>query len=403
MKLCDQHLVHAADGLEAVQVVLARLQLDVPRLAGEPRAQRMDALAAGVEQPCHRVLRQPVDLQIGVQLAQLARDGDVAPAVPQADRRGEVERLLCLARGRRPLLAGRRNAEPAIEEIVDQIVALGRKASERIVPAARNGEQLRSRQLGHHLGARMGLDLVVVAVDQQQWAADLAIHALAHVEVRRDRPCLDGLDQHGTLRFARPLDAVLDLPGGVRLGADVADEMLGEVGVLGEPVGAIVFVPAFEPIALGNEMLWRHVGIAGADGGHGADQDRGLHALGVVGGEHGGVQAAERQADQYGLAGIRRVHDGECVGHEVVERIGGRIHRLVGLAVAAWIEGDAAEALAEVGQLRLVDARVHDAPRRQEHHRLGPVAIDLVVDLDAVALGKAVLARQFCAHHITSP
>ena len=38
----DQHLVHAADRLKAVQVVLAAFELDVPRLAGEPRAQRMD-------------------------------------------------------------------------------------------------------------------------------------------------------------------------------------------------------------------------------------------------------------------------------------------------------------------------------------------------------------------------
>ena len=50
----DQHLVHAADGLEGVEIVLARLQLDVPRLAGQPRAERMDALAAGFEQARHR-------------------------------------------------------------------------------------------------------------------------------------------------------------------------------------------------------------------------------------------------------------------------------------------------------------------------------------------------------------
>ena len=37
--------------------------------------------------------------QTGMQLAQFARDGDVAPAVPEADRRGEIERLLLPARG----------------------------------------------------------------------------------------------------------------------------------------------------------------------------------------------------------------------------------------------------------------------------------------------------------------
>ena len=59
----DQHLVHASDRLEAVQIVLTRLQLDVPRLACKPRTQRVDALAAGLKQTRHGVLRQPIDLQ----------------------------------------------------------------------------------------------------------------------------------------------------------------------------------------------------------------------------------------------------------------------------------------------------------------------------------------------------
>ena len=49
---------------KAMEIVLAGFQLDVPRLAGQPRAERMDALAAGFEQARHRVLRQPVDLQV---------------------------------------------------------------------------------------------------------------------------------------------------------------------------------------------------------------------------------------------------------------------------------------------------------------------------------------------------
>ena len=112
----DQHLVHAAHRLEAVQVVLAQFELDVPRLAGQPRAQRMDALAAGRQQARHRVLRQPVDLEVGMELAQLARDGDVAPPVPEADRRGEIECPLGFGRAAcRPFRAGvrRRDAELA--------------------------------------------------------------------------------------------------------------------------------------------------------------------------------------------------------------------------------------------------------------------------------------------------
>ena len=90
----DQQLVHAPDRLEGMEVVLAGLLLDVPRLAGEAGAERMDALASRFEQPRHRVLRQPVDLQAGMELAQLAGDGDVAPAMAEADRRREIEHLL---------------------------------------------------------------------------------------------------------------------------------------------------------------------------------------------------------------------------------------------------------------------------------------------------------------------
>ena len=53
---------------------------------------RMDALAGVGQHPGHRVLGQPVDLEVGVQLAQLLGDGDVAPGVAEADRRRDEER-----------------------------------------------------------------------------------------------------------------------------------------------------------------------------------------------------------------------------------------------------------------------------------------------------------------------
>jgi hypothetical protein len=80
--------------------------------------------------------------------------------------------------------------------------------------------------------------------------------------------------------------------------------------------------------------------------------------------------------------------------------VGRHIGWPVGLAIAAGIKSDAAEALfAEIGQLRLVDARVDDRPGRQGHHRFRAVAVDLVVDLHAIALDKTALAGQFCASH----
>src|SRR5216683_6870987 len=116
--------------------MLARLSLDMVRLACEPRAQRMDAFAIGFEQRRHRVLCQPIDLQVGAQRAKLPRNRDIASPVTQADGRGEIEysvRRSC-ARRRLPacrrqscrLLSWGRDAEPAIEEIEHQRVALCR-------------------------------------------------------------------------------------------------------------------------------------------------------------------------------------------------------------------------------------------------------------------------------------
>ena len=134
--------------------MLAGLLLDVPRFAGEARAERVDALAVGLEQARHGILRQPVDLQVGMQLAQLAGDGDVAPAMAEADRRGEIERAFFAAAARLVRAAGRGDAKPPVEEVVDQRVALGGIAAERIVAAARDGDELAAGQLGHQLAAR---------------------------------------------------------------------------------------------------------------------------------------------------------------------------------------------------------------------------------------------------------
>ena len=44
----EENLVHASQGLEALQVVLGRLALDVMQLVGKLRARRMDALPPGL-------------------------------------------------------------------------------------------------------------------------------------------------------------------------------------------------------------------------------------------------------------------------------------------------------------------------------------------------------------------
>ena len=54
----------------------------------------MDPLTSRLEHLGHRVLGKPVDLEVGMQLAQLVSDRDVTLGMPEPDRRGDVERAL---------------------------------------------------------------------------------------------------------------------------------------------------------------------------------------------------------------------------------------------------------------------------------------------------------------------
>src|SRR5437016_5200719 len=102
----------------------------------------MDAFAMDAEQRRHRVLREPVDLKAGMQRAEFPRNRDVAPAMAQADGRGEIKDPLRLARARPcchlwacrlSFWAG--DAQAAIEKIEDQRVAFCRAAAQRIMAA----------------------------------------------------------------------------------------------------------------------------------------------------------------------------------------------------------------------------------------------------------------------------
>ena len=157
-----------------------------------------------------------------MQLAQLSRDGDVAAPMPEANGGREIEGPLSFARLSSPPFR-RRNAELAIKKIDDQSIALCRNAAQGIVPAVRNGHEFGAGDFGNELCTRIGLDLVVVAMDHQHGAVDLAVHRLADIERRRDRARLHRFRLHRSRRLVRPVDAVLDLLGRVRLGKDVAD------------------------------------------------------------------------------------------------------------------------------------------------------------------------------------
>ena len=82
----QQDLIHPPDGLEAVQVVFGRLGLDVPGLTGQVCAGRVNALTMRLQHPGDRMLGEPVDLQAGMQLAQLGGDRHIPLGVTEADR-----------------------------------------------------------------------------------------------------------------------------------------------------------------------------------------------------------------------------------------------------------------------------------------------------------------------------
>jgi hypothetical protein len=162
-------------------------------------------------------------LSPGRSAPQFAGDGDVAPAVAEPDRRGEIEcALLAGGTPRRGLGHGprRSEAEPALEEVVDQGVALGGIAAERIVADTFHSDELAAGQLGDQLAAAVGLDLVVVAVHDQHRATDAPVHRLADIERGRNGSRLDRLHQHRpvvSLAHSRPSSICLVECGSLKM------------------------------------------------------------------------------------------------------------------------------------------------------------------------------------------
>ncbi len=234
----EQDLVHPPDGLEGVQVVPGRLGLDVPGLAGQLGARRVNALTARRQDFADRVLGEPVDFEAGMELAQLIGDRHIPLRVAQADWRADVERAPRPAPAARPAGHRRRRAG----EVAEQQVERDRVARMRRVPGTVERDQRPVRQLGERGAGGMGPDRVVAAVHDQHRAADPG-RELAHrglVEPWRG----DGRDQSLRRCLQAPADAVLDLLGRVRFGERLGEEELQEVPVAGQPVVPVELLPA---------------------------------------------------------------------------------------------------------------------------------------------------------------
>ena len=220
-------LVHRAQREEGLQVVLTRQAFEMPALVGQLFRYGMQPFAFALEIGRRRMDGEPVDLEIAVQGAHLARNGQVPLHVAQADGAGDEERTPLARHAAHP---GRtRRAGP--DEIAHRAGKGHGVARAHQVPAAAHGEQPCA---GHETRDLLALVVrhahVLVAMDYQRRATDGA-RLLAHIGADpAGHTHRDGIAVTGT---AVANHAVLVLLGRVRLVEDDAEEFV-EVGL---PVG----------------------------------------------------------------------------------------------------------------------------------------------------------------------
>ena len=316
----EQDLVHPPDRLEAVQVVLGRLALDVARLVGEEGAGRMDPLAARLEHRRHRVLGEPVDLEVGVELAQLVGDRGVALRVAEPDRRGDVERALPARLAARPARAAARAG--ATKSRSSRFTLTGSRACgkwpdpSRIESSPLASSASRAPDAQGRTASSRPVDHEHRAMDAREQLA----HALLVLEPRRQL----GRDQRLGVRLEPPADRVLALLRRVRLGEALREEELEEVLVVLEPVVAVPLPPADvrRRAARSNSCIAFSRGVAGGSGRAGAMNTILSTRSGWLGGEVQRPLRAPRERHQHRALRAGRVHHGERVGGELLLAVG---------------------------------------------------------------------------------
>ncbi len=326
---------------------------------------RVDPLAAVGQHGGHRILGQPVHLQVRLQGAELGGDGQVPPGVPQPDRRAEVQHPWTAARGPHPRRPGRGRGHQTVDDLADQLVHAHRVAGGQAVPGAVQQHQGTAGQLGKPLPARRRDHLVRGAVqhgdgaahppaDRFQRGADRAVQA------QRAR---NGVGQGRGCDLQTPPDAVLDLLGGVRLAEHRAEEELQELGVATLAPAVLVELP---PAGVLRQPLVVGVPVPAGPGkgepaGRG-DGDQPEHPLRVVRGQVHRPAGPPGQGDQHRLPGVGGVQHRQGVGGELLVGVGRRPDRPVGIPAAPPVEGDHPVVPGQIAQLRLPEPRGHDRP-----------------------------------------
>ncbi len=176
-EVVDQDLVHPANRLERMKIVLGRLRFDVRRLVREIRRRGMDELATAFEQFGERRLREPFDLDVRALAAQFVGDRHVAPGMAEPDGRGQVEDAPAPVDRPRPAAtwAGRCELH---DKVTDRLIDDDWLTRLRQMSRAGKGKVLAAGDLSEALTALVRLAAVAVAVDCQYRATHATEHGL---------------------------------------------------------------------------------------------------------------------------------------------------------------------------------------------------------------------------------
>ena len=261
---------------------------------------------ARLEHRGHRVLGEPVDLEVGMQLAQLVGDRDVALGVAEADRRGDVERALAAATCRATQLRAAA-AAGATKSRSSRLTLTGSRACGQWPDAL---ERRRARRRSARRARRRdacGRIASSVAVDHEHRAA----HALARARARSSALASLGAELRrrsaSRRRLEPPADAVLDLLGRVRLGEDLREEELEEAAVVARASSGGCTSPSPRRCRArsSNGISALRARLGRRPAAPGAMKTTPVDALGVLGGEQQRPLRAERERDEHGALGRR--------------------------------------------------------------------------------------------------
>ena len=148
----------------------------------------VDALALALQHPRDGILGEPVDLEVGLQPAQLAGDRHVALGVAQADRRGDVERpWAAVGAVHRRVARSALAPEGILGEVAQRQVDLHRLAGVREVAGARHDLELAAGEAGQCPRVAVRRDLVAVSGEHQHRAVE-ALRQLAQLAVEAKPP-----------------------------------------------------------------------------------------------------------------------------------------------------------------------------------------------------------------------